>query len=249
MHKRLEFWIGTERLVGDLHLPDGLTGAFPCVITSHGYKSNRNSGKYTQIGSRFPAEGIAVFRFDHRGTLNGESDGKFEDMTLSRRIEDLLAAIDILGQDPEIDARRLGLLGSSLGGVDVLLSGRDTVKAKVIMATPAAFPPPSEEMKPAFKEKGYYQYPDGTRIKPEFYQDIHRYDIKEEAKKNTCPLLVIQGDRDELVPHHHAEVLYQACGAQIKKFIMVEGGDHAFSDSGKLNEVLDYTLNWFKKYL
>lgn len=98
-----------------------------------------------------------MLRFDHRGALNGESDGDFQDTTLSRRLEDLLAAIDALGEVREIDSNRLGLLGSSLGGMDVLALRSERVKAKVAMATPFTFPPPSDEMKSAVVEKGYYQ--------------------------------------------------------------------------------------------
>ena len=147
MERRFEFLIETQRVIGDIHLPDNFTEPFPCVICSHGYKSHRNSEKYFQIGHRFPLEGIAVFRFDHRGALSGESDGEFEHTTLSRRVEDLLAAMYALSKVREIDSRRLGLLGSSLGGMDVLIAESEKVKAKVIMATPFAFPQPSEEIK------------------------------------------------------------------------------------------------------
>ena len=61
MQRRIEFGIGKERLVGDIHLPDSVSGPFPCVITSHGYKSHRDSEKYFQIGHKFPLEGIAVY--------------------------------------------------------------------------------------------------------------------------------------------------------------------------------------------
>ncbi len=249
MQKRLEFRIENQRLVGDIHLPDNASGPFPCVITSHGYKSHRDSDKYFQIAHRFPLEGIAVFRFDHRGALNGESDGEFEDTTLSRRVEDLLTAIETLSGVSEIDSSCLGLLGSSLGGMDVLMVKSDRVKAKVIMATPFAFPQPSEEMKSAFKEKGYYDYTDGSRIRKEFYEDAQRYDLREEVKEIGCPLLVIHGYLDELVPRHHAEVLYSAAGTEIKDLKMIEEGDHAFTNLEKLNEVLGYALDWFKKYL
>ena len=207
MQRRLEFWISSQRLVGDLHLPDNSAAPFPCVVTSHGYKSHRDSEKYLQIGYRFPLEGIAVLRFDHRGALNGESDGEFQDTTLSRRVEDLLAAIDALGEVREIDSNRLGLLGSSLGGMDVLAVKSERVKAKVAMATPFTVPPPSDEMKSAFAEKGYHQYPDGSRINKEFYEDVKRHDLIEGVRQTKCPLLIIHGDLDELVPRHHAKVL------------------------------------------
>ena len=249
MQKRLEFRIGKEKLVGDILLPDSFPGPFPCVITSHGYKGHRGSEKYFQIGHRFPLEGIAILRFDHRGALNGDSDGEFEDTTLSRRIEDLLAAIDTAACVREIDTNRLGLLGSSLGGMDVLMARSDRVKARVVMATPFTFPPPSDEMKSAFRERGYYDYPDGTRIKKEFYEDARRYNLQEEIKQIKCPLLIIHGYLDELVPRHHAEVLYRSAGADIKELIMIEAADHAFSEVDRLNEVLGYALDWLKKYL
>jgi len=249
MQRRLEFQIGNQRLVGNIHLPDNSSGPFPFVITSHGYKSHRDSKKYFQIANRFPLEGMAVFRFDHRGALNGESDGKFEDTTLSKRVEDILAAIEMLSGVSEIDSSRLGLLGSSLGGMDVLMAKSNRVKAKVVMATPFAFPQPCEEMNYAFKEKGYYDYTDGSRIRKEFYEDILRYDLNEEAKEIMCPLLIIHGYLDELVPHHHAEVLYKAAGATIKDLKLIEGGDHAFTNLEKLDEALGHALNWFKKYL
>lgn len=249
MERRFEFLVGTQRVVGDLHLPDNFTEPFPCVICSHGYKSHRNSEKYFQIGHRFPLEGIAVLRFDHRGALSGESDGKFEDTTLSRRVEDLLAAIDVLSKVREINSGRLGLLGSSLGGMDVLTAESEKVKAKVIMATPFAFPQPSQAMKRSFAERGYFEYPDGSRINKEFYENFGRYDLKEEMKKVSCPLLVIHGDLDELVPRHHAKVLYQTAGSQIKDLKMIEGGDHAFTDLNRLNLVVQLALDWFKQYL
>lgn len=249
MEQRLEFLVGNQRVVGDIHLPDNFTEPFPCVICSHGYKSHRNSEKYFQIGYRFALEGIAVLRFDHRGSLNGESDGKFEDTTLSGRVKDLLAAIDALSRIQEIDSRRLGLLGSSLGGMDILLAESEKIKAKVTMATPFTFPRPSEAMKRLFDEKGYYDYPDGSRINKEFYEDLSRYNLKEEVKKLSCPLLIIHGDLDELVPRHHAKVLYQTAGSLIKDLKMIEGGDHAFTDFDKLNIVIRLALDWLKKYL
>jgi len=110
MQRRVEFSVGNQKLIGDLHLPEGFEGLFPCVITSHGYKSRRESEKYFQIGHRFPLEGIAVLRFDHRGALGGESEGKFEDTTLTGRVEDLMAAIEFSTKIREIDSQRLGLV-------------------------------------------------------------------------------------------------------------------------------------------
>ena len=74
MQKRVDFFVGSEKLVGDLHLtpppgnrsgslPERSGESLPCVITSHGFGSNRKKGKWPQIAQRFSSEGIAVFNF------------------------------------------------------------------------------------------------------------------------------------------------------------------------------------------
>lgn len=250
MQRRVEFLVEGQKVVGDLHLPEDFDEPYPCLILSHGYKSHRGSEKYFQIGHRFPLEGIAVLRFDHRGALNGESEGEFEDTTLTKRVEDLKAAIDFLAEIKEIDSSRLGLLGSSLGGRTVLALPKDErIKAIVFLATPVNFPRLRIEARESFEKLGYYQFPDGSKIKKEFYQDMERYDFKEEAKKINCPTLIIHGYLDEQVPRHQAHILKKAiCNAECQ-LIEVDGVDHAFTDPEKLNEALGLISDWLKKHL
>jgi len=248
MLKELCFCIGAQKLVGNLHLPEGLDGPFPCVITSHGYKSRRNSSKYIRIGYFFSVVGIAVFRFDHRGALGGDSDGKFEDTTLSVRIEDLRAALDVLSNIPELNLRRLGLLGSSLGGMDVLAIRDKRIKVKVVMATPFELSV-TDQMKSAMIGKEYYQYPDGTRINKDFFKDIEKYDLIAEVKDISYPLLIIHGDLDEIVPLCHAEAIYKAVCQGNRSLKIIKGGDHAFTDPDRLEEALIYSREWFQRYL
>jgi uncharacterized protein len=248
MPKRVEFPVANQRLAGDLYLPDK-SGSCPCVITSHGYKSNRQSEKWQQVGLRLPLEGIGVLTFDHRGALNGESDGKFEDTTLSVRIADMLAAIDYVSRVPQIDHLRIGLLGSSLGGVDVIVTHNQMVKAKVVMSTPFRIPPPSEAMKTAFEKQGYWDYQDGARIKKEFYADLDKYDVIAAISQEKCPLLIMHGNLDETVPRHHARILLDSAGSKEKDLHMIDGADHSFSDLDKMNEALSYAFDWFKRYL
>ena len=57
------------------------------MIASHGLLSSKDSEKYIALGERLSKEGIAMLRFDFRGI--GESEGRLEDDTISRRITDL----------------------------------------------------------------------------------------------------------------------------------------------------------------
>lgn len=70
----------------------------------------------------------------------------------------------------------------------------------------------------------------------------------EGVRQTKCPLWIMHGDLDELVPRHHAKVLYQAAGTEIKDLKMIEGGDHSFTDLDKLNQVIRFALDWFKLY-
>jgi fermentation-respiration switch protein FrsA (DUF1100 family) len=248
MLKEFYFYIGTQKLVGNLHLPEHQDGPFPCVITSHGYKSRRDSSKYIKVGHFFSLAGIAVFRFDHRGALGGDSDGKFEDTTLSARIEDLRAALDALVNISELNLRRLGLLGSSLGGMDVLAIRDERIKAKVIMATPFKLLM-TDQMKSVMMRKEYYQYPDGTRINKDFFKDMEQHDLITAAKDISYPLLIIHGDLDEIVPLTHAEVIYKAARHGNRSLKIIKGGDHTFRDPNRLEEVLIYSREWFQRYL
>jgi fermentation-respiration switch protein FrsA (DUF1100 family) len=247
--KRVEFYVKGRKLVGILHLPDmKRKERFPCVICSHGYRSNKESRKYLQIGREFSLSAIAVLRFDHRGALAGESEGNFEDTTLTGRIKDNYAAMDFLKTILEIDSNRIGLLGSSLGGMDTMVIKNQSVKARVVMATPFCFPEPSEEMLNSFIQKGYYQFPDGSKMRKDFYEDVKKYNLKEELSQMNLPTLIIHGDLDEQVPLHHAKDLFEAA-KEPKELRIIKGADHTFSNPDKLNEVLTLSLDWFRKYL
>ena len=75
--------------------------------------ASKDSDKYLLLGRELPAAGLALARFDFRGS--GESGGRHEDATIETRVADLEGVLDHLAKRPELDGR-FGLLGSSLGG-------------------------------------------------------------------------------------------------------------------------------------
>jgi pimeloyl-ACP methyl ester carboxylesterase len=67
------------------------------------------------IADHLARHGIAVLRVDDRGV--GGSTGSTEDATLKDCANDVIAGIKLLQKQPEIDARRIGLLGHSEGAI------------------------------------------------------------------------------------------------------------------------------------
>ncbi|HEV8532691.1 MAG TPA: hypothetical protein VGT00_14820, partial [Methylomirabilota bacterium] len=65
------FAIDGASVVGVLHLPRRQPA--PCVVACHGMGASKDSDKYLLLGQDFPEAGLALARFDFRGS--GESGG------------------------------------------------------------------------------------------------------------------------------------------------------------------------------
>ncbi|MFN7994547.1 MAG: alpha/beta fold hydrolase [Bryobacteraceae bacterium] len=91
---------------------------------------------FAVLAGRLAAEGVAVLRLDSRGV--GGSGGKYADATGETLANDLLAAVVWLKHQPEIDPRRVGLIGHSQGGVVVARAAATSadVAFLVLLAAP-----------------------------------------------------------------------------------------------------------------
>ena len=88
-------------------------GGEPGLVWLCGLKSEMTSTKATAVADWARSQGRACLRFDYSG--HGQSDGRFEDGTISRWLEEAEAVFRSLTQGPQI------LVGSSMGGYIALL--------------------------------------------------------------------------------------------------------------------------------
>lgn len=223
---------GGKKIFGILHLPRKLTA--PCVIASHGLFSSKDSEKFTEIGEFFAARGIALIRYDHQGC--GESEGDLSKTTVSSRIKDLEAICDLAVRHPLLD-KRLGLLGSSMGGFISIFKGATdvTVKALVLWATPARI----EREKELTNEE--------TQLQNAFYHDAKKYDATK-AIEGLSNCLLLHGEADEIVPLSHAQMLYQSVRYP-KQLEVFPGGDHRFTNPQHRREAIRMSLEWFRRHM
>ncbi|KGO84323.1 hypothetical protein Q763_00835 [Flavobacterium beibuense F44-8] len=107
-------------LAGTLTLPEK-TGNYPAVILISGSgPSNRNEEiadhkPFLLLADHLTKNGIAVLRFDDRGV--GKSGGDFQKATSADFATDVEAAFNYLKTRPEINKKKIGLLGHSEGGM------------------------------------------------------------------------------------------------------------------------------------
>jgi len=232
--EKVTFQSGGQRISGALHLPEKASP--PCVIASHGLLSSKDSEKYIALGERISREGMSMLRFDFRGI--GESGGSEEDNTVSKKVDDLSAAVDFTRSYPGLGGG-IGLMGSSLGGfVSLIKASMDKrVKATVVWATPHHL----DDLKT--KERN-----EATPLPPEaFFEDLPRHRLLPLLNK-VSHCMIIHGEKDELVPVEQAwEIFYHL--AEPKEIHVMEEGNHRLTDPGHRQRAIELSLEWFKKYL
>ena len=223
-----------QKIAGILHLPEKKSP--PCVIASHGLLSSKESEKYVALGERLSQEGIAMLRFDFRGI--GESEGRIEDDTVSRRIMDLGSAIEFIRSRRDLKGR-IGLLGSSLGGYVSLIraSEEEKIRAVVIWATPFHL----DDLKSNQGTEGH-PLPEEA-----FFEDLPKHRLLPVLPK-VANCMVIHGEKDELVPVDQAWEIFHSLGSP-KEIRILEGADHRLTDPAHRSHAMELSTAWFKRYL
>ncbi|MEM8486219.1 MAG: alpha/beta hydrolase [Bacteroidota bacterium] len=133
--------VGDARLAGTLTLPTS-PGPHPAVVLISGSgpqdrdETIMGHKPFLVLSDHLTREGIAVLRYDDRGT--GESTGNFAAATSEDLARDAQAAVDFLKTRSDIDASQIGLAGHSEGGLiaPMLAQKPDNVAFIVLLAGP-----------------------------------------------------------------------------------------------------------------
>jgi hypothetical protein len=133
MSKPVIFYSEGVKLAGDLFLPadvkqgDQRAG----IVLCHGYTGVRSI--YLPDNARVLAEaGYVVMSFDYKGW--GDSEGPKSRLAPYSRVADVQAALTFLGAQPEVDAARLGIYGTSYGGATVVFVAAVDPRVKCVVS-------------------------------------------------------------------------------------------------------------------
>jgi uncharacterized protein len=128
-------------IAGTLTLPKG-KGPFPAVLLIAGSgPSDRDESAlghkpFLVLADHLTRQGIAVLRADKRGV--GKTTGTFGNTGIQELASDALAGVNYLKSRPEVDAKRIGLIGHSEGGgvAPLVATQSPDVSYIVLMAAP-----------------------------------------------------------------------------------------------------------------
>jgi len=252
MQKPIEFENRGKKISGILHLPD--VHKPPIVIMSHGFTGNKNSPLLVTLANYLEKNGFAVLRFDYRG--NGQSSGKFEDMTTGGMIEDLTSAIDYVCENEQLDSNRIGLLGHSLGTTIMILNHDNRVKSTCLISPVVIHKNSFTLLFDNFAEKGWQQdffrqgyvfinKHGGYKVKKDLWDQLRLFDMKREIGEFNKPTLFLCGNNDDMVDlKDFRDLFYKASEPKEKVEIM---GDHVFHGNEEM--VCGPVIKWFNKWL
>lgn len=194
----------------------------PAVVVMHGWGANAS----LMLPALAPlhAAGFAVLLLDAR--CHGRSDDAAF-TSLPRFAEDIEAGLDWLSQQPSVDNERLAVMGHSVGAGAALLSAtrRPDVRAVISLS---AFAHPREIMRTYLAEAhipypvlGWYVMRHVQAVIGARFDDIAPLASMARLR---CPVLLVHGSDDELVPFADAQRLLAAGPASQVQCLRVSGG-------------------------
>lgn len=235
-----------------LSIPDNSTDRI--AVLCHGFLSSKDSTTNRAVTRLLLERGIGTFCFDFFG--QGDSEGPFERITTTLAVEQALAAIDLVQGK---GFRKVGLMGSSFGGlVSILTAAQRTDLACLALKCPVVdF---AEELRLEFGEDEMARWK-ATETIPNimggagriplryaFYEDCLRCIAYEPANRIVAPTLIVQGDKDEHVPLHQSQRLYERLRVT-KRLEMLPGADHQFTRGEDFTRMTGLIADWLTTYL
>ncbi len=159
----------------------------------------------SSAGLALHARGYQVLLFDYRGY--GRSTGRPDEAGTYR---DARAAVRALRAQPGLGAAPVVYLGESLGGaVATELALAEPPAALVLQSTFTSL-----------REMARLHYPFiPSALVPDAYPTLDR------IARVRCPVLILHGDRDDIVPLGHGQALF-ARAAGSKRLDVVRGAGH-----------------------
>jgi len=182
-------------------------GARVTLVWFHGNAGNIGD-RVHNIGFLHRVVGVNVFIFDYRGY--GQSQGNRSDLSEEATYRDGRGALAHLSSRPDASRTRLVYFGRSLGAAVAVELARARPPAGLILET--AFT--------TLKDVARVHYP----FVPLWFLRT-KYESLHKIPEIRVPLLILHGDRDEVVPLEQAKRLYAAAN-EPKQLYVIRGASH-----------------------
>jgi dipeptidyl aminopeptidase/acylaminoacyl peptidase len=248
------------QLVGMLHQPepDASRARRPAVLFLHGFTGHKSEAHrlFVKAARALVRAGFITLRFDFRGS--GDSGGEFEQVTVSGWRRDARVALDFLLRQRGVDAKRIGVIGLSMGGAVAchLAAGEPRVRSLALWSAVANGADVvgvvgSPESLAHLAEHGWADRM-GNKVSAKFVNEFGKMHPAADLKRSSCPVFIAHGAADETVPVTQADQFEAAARAKrnrrVEKLI-IPFADHTYADLALEARVIKATVAWFRQTL
>lgn len=215
-------------------------GGGPTVLFLPGYASDMQGNKAEAIDGFCAARGIGCLRLDYSGC--GSSGGEFAQGTVTKWLEEVLAAIDLLTEG------NLILAGSSMGGwlaLHAALRRPDRVKALLGIAAAPDFTDWgfTAEDKELLKRDGKLEQPNPYGPEPSvtwrgFWQSGAEHRLLNNVIDLIIPIRLVHGELDAEVGLGVALQLLRELRSADVQLRLIKGAGHRLSEPHEIHAIL-----------
>jgi uncharacterized protein len=224
----------------------------PWVVFSHGFTGHRIGPGYLFVRmSRVLAEkGISSLRFDFTGS--GESEGKFQEMTIATMQADLISAVRHVRK--RFAPSAVILCGHSLGGMIASLSCADAKPDGLVLLSPVADPKGIIRRRQVILDagpnaRGYFE--NGPHeMALAFLEGLKSVDpVSSLIQGFHGKLLLMQGDADDSISVNESRTYVHAAmksGIETEYHIL-KNADHNYSTVAHFEKICSTVTSWAKE--
>ena len=228
-----------SRLHGRLRRPRG-AGRPPVVVMCMGLDSAKEEmGAYEQT---FLDRGMATLAFDGPG----QGEGEYELAIRADYEAPVAAVIDWVERRPDLDASRVGIWGVSLGGYYAPRAAafQKRIRACIALSGPYDFSARWERLPELTREtfRVRAKQPDDGAARV----SAAALSLAGIAGRITCPLFIVAGKLDELVPWQDAERLGREARGEVE-LLVIEDGNHVANN--RAYRYRPQTADWMREKL
>ncbi len=227
------------RLYGNLRKPAGVAKP-PVVVMCMGLDSAKE--EMDDYENRFLARGVATLAFDGPG----QGEAEYELGICPEYEKPVKAVVDWIETRGDLDAKRVGIWGVSLGGYYAPRAACFEKRLKACVALSGAYQrSTSFEGRPVINVEAFRVRSKCASLE-EAAKVAGRMTLAGSAKNITCPIYIVAGTKDRLTPHTEAgRLAAEVSGPCVLS--VIEGGNHVVNNLWY--RYRDQTADWMAAQL
>lgn len=230
----------TKNELIDYTFHDATDNRMDIVVIGHGVTGNKDRPFVVALAEGLADAGIPTLRISFTG--NGESEGRFQDATITKEVEDLGCVLDTLNE------RRVAYVGHSMGGaVGVLRASRDDRIKRLVslagMVHTESFA--QTEFGDVIPDHGNMWEEPTCPLSQAFMDDTKAiHSVVDLGTDIHVPWLLIHGTEDDVVPIQDSLDIFERAN-EPKALVKIDGADHVFS--GHTPQMVQTVIDWFRE--